>query len=93
MNALHYIHMDVKYIHMNVKLLYMYHARETHMALTPEQVKQKFRREGKTLKQFAEENGFPQEQVYRVMNGTIKGTRGRGHEIAVALGLKSASTW
>lgn len=58
------------------------------MPLTPEQVKRNFRREGKTLKQFAEERGFPQDQVYRVMNGTIKATRGRGHEIAVALGLK-----
>ncbi|MBS3954072.1 MAG: DNA-binding protein [Methylomicrobium sp.] len=58
------------------------------MALTPEQVKNKFREEGKTIKEFARENQFPEMQVYRVMNGTIKGTRGRGHEIAVALGLK-----
>jgi len=58
------------------------------MALTPEQVKDKFRNEGKTFRAFAHEHGFPEMQVYRVMNGTIKGTRGRGHKIAVALGLK-----
>ncbi|MCZ4065627.1 DNA-binding protein [Oxalobacter aliiformigenes] len=59
------------------------------MALTHQQIKQKLRNEGKTLKQFAIERGFPVMQVYRVMNGTIKGTYGRGHEIAVALGLKN----
>ena len=59
------------------------------MKQTPQQVKQRLRNEGKTLKQFAIERGFPVMQVYRVMNGTIKGTYGRGHEIAVALGLKN----
>jgi gp16 family phage-associated protein len=59
------------------------------MALTPAQVKQRLRNEGKTLKQFAAEHNFPEMQVYRVMNGTIKGAFGRGHEIAVALGLKN----
>lgn len=58
------------------------------MALTPQQVKRRFREQGKTFRQFAQENGFDEVQVYRVMNGTIKGVRGRGHEIAVALGLK-----
>lgn len=59
-----------------------------HKAKTSEQVKQDLRQAGKTIKQFAQERGFPEVQVYRVMNGTIKATRGRGHEIAVALGLK-----
>lgn len=58
------------------------------MALTPEQVKKNLRNEGKTIKQVAAEHGFPLMQVYRVMNGTIKGAYGRGHQIAVALGLK-----
>lgn len=60
------------------------------MALTAAQIKQKFREEGKTFKGFAEQHNFPEVQVYRVMNGTIKATRGRGHQIAVALGLKDA---
>lgn len=61
------------------------------MNFTPKQVKENFRRKGKTIKQFAQENGFSQVQVYRVLNGTIKATRGKGHEIAVALGLKSGT--
>jgi len=58
------------------------------MVLTTEQLKQKLRNEGKTIKQVAAEHHFPLMQVYRVMNGTIKGAYGRGHQIAVALGLK-----
>ena len=61
------------------------------MVLTPEQLKQNLRNEGKTIKQVAAEHGFPLMQVYRVMNGTIKGAYGRGHLIAVALGLKDPS--
>lgn len=59
-----------------------------HTKKTPEQVKQSLREQGKTIKEFAAERNLPAMQVYRVMNGTIKGTRGRGHQIAVALGLK-----
>lgn len=55
---------------------------------SPEQIKKEFQEQGKTIKDFAHEKGFPVIQVYRVMGGTIKATRGRGHEIAVALGLK-----
>lgn len=59
---------------------------------TPAEVKKRLRNEGKTIKQFAEENGFNYVEVLRVMNGTIKGVRGRGHEIAVKLGLKVPGT-
>ncbi len=55
---------------------------------SPESVKRELRQQGKTLKEFAKEHNFPEVQVYRVMNGTIKGTRGLGHQIAVALGIK-----
>jgi gp16 family phage-associated protein len=58
-------------------------------AKTPEEVKADLRMQGRTLKQFAEEKGYDATQVYRVLNGTIKGFRGRGHEIAVALGIKT----
>ncbi|GAA5784678.1 DNA-binding protein [Chitiniphilus shinanonensis] len=57
--------------------------------MTPAQVKAKFRSEGKTFTQWAEENGYSRNQVYRVLNGTDKGHYGKAHEIAVALGLKS----
>ena len=58
------------------------------MALTPEQLKAKFRREGRTFKDFASANNFPYEQVVRVVNGMNKARRGQGHAIAVKLGLK-----
>jgi hypothetical protein len=59
--------------------------------MTPEQVKAKFRREGKTFTQFAQEHGYSRNSVYRVLNGFDKGNYGRSHEIAVKLGLKSDS--
>ncbi|ENV33942.1 DNA-binding protein [Acinetobacter gerneri] len=57
-------------------------------ALTPDQVKAKLRAQGKTLAQFAIEHGFQPSDVYRVIGGSRKGLYGKGHEIAVALGLK-----
>lgn len=56
--------------------------------MTPEQVKQKFRTEGRTFTDFAKQHGFDRNDVYRVLNGQLKGYRGTGHEIAVKLGLK-----
>ena len=55
---------------------------------TPEQVRQRFRQQGKPLSEWARENGFPPIAVYRVMGGIDKGHYGRSHEIAVKLGLK-----
>lgn len=62
------------------------------MAITPEQLKAKYRREGKTFKDFATTHNYPYEQVIRVVNGMNKARRGRGHEIAVKLGLKDEVT-
>lgn len=56
--------------------------------MTPEQVKTKFQREGKTFTHWAAEHGYPRNAVYRVLNGTDKAVYGRAHEIAVKLGLK-----
>ena len=56
---------------------------------TPQQVRERFRREGKTLGQWAKDNGFKPESVYRVMGGIDKGYYGRSHDIAVKLGLKT----
>lgn len=58
--------------------------------MTAEQVKRKLRDEGKTQKQWALENGYLPCEVTRILNGTWKATRGKGHEIAVKLGLKQA---
>ena len=56
--------------------------------MTLEQVKKKFEREGKTLKQFADENSLNYRTVVAVTNGVNKGRRGEAHRVAVALGLK-----
>lgn len=56
--------------------------------MTPAQVKARFRQEGKTIAQWAEENGYKRGSVYRVLNGFDKAHYGRAHEIAVKLGMK-----
>lgn len=60
-------------------------------SLTPEQLKAKFEREGKTFSGWAEERGYTRQDVYRVVNGMVKAKRGKGHQIAVELGLKPAA--
>jgi gp16 family phage-associated protein len=57
--------------------------------LTADQVKQKFRKEGKTFTAFAQENGWKTATVYRVLNGQIKGRFGTAHDIAIKLGIKA----
>lgn len=56
---------------------------------TPEQVKQHFRQSGITFTEWAANNGYPKNAVYRVLNGFDKANYGRAHEIAVKLGLKT----
>ena len=57
--------------------------------MTPEQVKAMFRQQGKTFTQWAQDNGYSRNAVYRVLNGFDKATYGKSHEIAVKLGLKT----
>jgi gp16 family phage-associated protein len=59
--------------------------------MTPEQVKRSLRDQGKTISSWAQENGFPRQEVYRVLNGQAKAYYGQAHEIAVKLGLKRAA--
>ena len=61
------------------------------MALTKEQLKEKFKQDGKTFTSWAKENGYSVQEVTRVINGFSKAQYGKGHEIAVKLGLKKAS--
>jgi gp16 family phage-associated protein len=56
--------------------------------MTPEQVKARFRREGRTFSAWAREHGYTPHRVIRVLNGFDKGHYGIAHEIAVKLGLK-----
>ncbi|MBF0192083.1 MAG: DNA-binding protein [Magnetococcales bacterium] len=62
------------------------------MSPTNDTIKERvFRRRGITVTQWARENNFPLQDVYRVLNGRLKAHYGRAHEIAVRLGMKPAS--
>ncbi len=56
--------------------------------MSPDQVKKKLEKEGKSFKQFAKEHGLNYRTVLCVLNGVNKGRRGEAHRAAVALGLK-----
>ena len=55
---------------------------------TIEQVKKEFRQSGETVSEWARKHGFQPQKVIALLNGNIKGHRGKSHEIAVALGIK-----
>ena len=59
------------------------------MAEKQSKVKARFVPEGISIAEWARARGFNEKMVYRVLAGEVKGNRGRAHEIAVALGLKS----
>jgi gp16 family phage-associated protein len=56
--------------------------------MTPDQVRKKFKREGKTIKSWALEHSYDPNRVYRILGGFEKCEYGASHEIAVKLGLK-----
>jgi gp16 family phage-associated protein len=58
--------------------------------MSADQIKQSFLSKGITFTDWAKENNYPKHEVYRVLNGQNKARFGRGHEIAVKLGLKKA---
>lgn len=64
---------------------------DTRKAMTSEQLKMKFNEEGKTFSDWAKQNGYQRRDVYLVLNGQCKARRGKGHDIAVKLGLKPKS--
>jgi len=55
---------------------------------TPAQVKSEFHARGETFKAWSKKHGYHPVRVSGVLNGSIKGQRGKAHAIAVALGLK-----
>ena len=60
------------------------------MALkTPDHVKADFLAKGITVSSWARKHNWTPRQVSLVLNGQIKGHYGKGHDIAVALGLKT----
>lgn len=58
---------------------------------TPEQVKADFLAKGITISQWARDNNYTPRDVSLVLNGQIKGRYGKGHDIAVALGIKAST--
>lgn len=56
---------------------------------TPDQVKEHFDSKGETVSSWALSNGFEPQDVYKVLNGQAKCKRGKGHQIAILLGLKA----
>ena len=60
-------------------------------AKTADQIKAELVNNGITLSQWSRDHEFSPREVSRVLNGQIKGRHGKGHLIAVALGLKVPS--
>ena len=56
--------------------------------ITADKFRDNLRKDGLTLKMWAEKNGYNAEYCSRVLNGMVKGTRGKGHEIAKKMGIK-----
>lgn len=59
--------------------------------MTIQSFKTWLRSQGKTIRQWAIENGFPPGAVYRALNGVEKGHFGQAHAILVAAGVKSGN--
>ncbi|EHO45840.1 DNA-binding protein [Haemophilus sp. oral taxon 851] len=58
---------------------------------TPSEVESSFRARGETFAQWAKDNGYDPTHISRVLNGTIKASYGKSHEMAVKLSLKAAA--
>lgn len=54
---------------------------------TPRQVKQEFAESGKSIAEWARENKFPPNRVYRILDGNDLGIRGMAFQIRKALGI------
>jgi gp16 family phage-associated protein len=54
---------------------------------TPNEIKHRLRRQGKTLKSWAAENGFRYRTVSDVVRGLRLGNYGEGRDVRTALGL------
>lgn len=52
------------------------------------EVKNTFEASGETVTDWASVHGFDRRDVYKVLNGQLKCKRGKGHKIAIALGIK-----
>lgn len=55
-----------------------------------QKVRRNFQHNGVCIAEWARERGFPVNLVYDIMSGRKKCLRGKSHQIAVQLGLKSS---
>lgn len=62
----------------------------TKQVKTANQIRLDLYRQGKTISDWAKENGYQRTDVSRVINGLAKGQRGKSLEIAVKLGMVEA---
>jgi gp16 family phage-associated protein len=62
-----------------------------HATRTPEQARAWLDSLGKSIHDFAIENGLDPATTYQVLAGTKKGRRGEAHKAAVALGIKEGT--
>lgn len=65
----------------------MSNAKQT--VLTADEVKAQFRARGQSVAEWARDNGYNKDRVYRILNGFEACSRGKSHEIAVKLGIKA----
>lgn len=56
--------------------------------MNAEQRKQQFRDQGQSVADWARQHGYAPKYVYAVLNGFLRGHRGKAHDIAVKLQLK-----
>lgn len=56
--------------------------------MTGLEVKRKLHSEGKSLRQWADDNGYPYHLVSNVVRGINRGTFGKGYEVAKKLGMQ-----
>jgi len=61
---------------------------KTQKIRTIQEVREEFRRKGKSVASWARDNGFPVATVNQVLTGRNAATFGVGHKIAVKLGIK-----
>lgn len=59
-----------------------------HATRPPAQAKAWLDEQGKSIKDFADENDLDPAATYQVLAGTKKGRRGEAHKAAVLLGIK-----
>lgn len=59
-----------------------------HATRTPAQAKAWIESQGKSVKDYADENNIDLHTTYQVLAGTKKGKRGEAHRVAVLLGIK-----